>query len=272
MARQEGVSEREGEGPLKILVLGGTADSREVAQALVHVGVDVFFSVAGEEGMATVPQGAYPLVGRRQAEDWVFLLQTERIHGVVDASHPYAVKAGQAISEAASETGLPYCRYERPELVPENATMCRDAEEAVQKALELSAPGDRVFLTVGVKLLPVLVPNFRSRDRAIIARVLPTEESIRKAHDAGLAAKEIIAVYGHGTRELNEALFREFQARVVLSKSSGAEGGIPEKAQAVLSMGIPLVLIARPAREGKKVYTVASVLETVTFWKKEVQA
>lgn len=257
---------------MKILILGGTVDSRGLAEVLIRAGEEVLFSVAGEEGMATVPQGARPLVGRRESEDWAPALVAEGIQGVIDASHPYAVRAGQAIAEAALKVGLPCCRYERPEIIPENAVVCGDVDAAARKALELTVPGDLVFLTVGVKLLPRLVPCFRSRQRAIIARVLPTEESIRMAREAGLATKEILAIYGHGTGELNEALFREFQARVVLSKSSGAEGGIPEKARAAGVVGIPLLLIARPVREGEKVYTAASVLETVALWKKEVQA
>lgn len=256
---------------MKILVLGGTADSRRVARALVEAGEEIIFSVAGREGLATVPGEAHPLVGRRDSEEWIRVLASEGIDGVVDASHPYAVKAGQSILRATSELALPCCRYERPEVIPENAVVCPSAEEAVERALDLTRPGDVVFLTVGVKLLPRLVPPLRLGERKILARLLPTEESIKVAREAGLTSREILAVFGHGTSDLNGALFREFQVRVVLSKSSGLEGGIPEKAQAALSMGASFVLIARPLREGLKVNNIASVLETVVLWKKEVQ-
>ncbi len=256
---------------MKLLVLGGTADARTLAEALVASGEEVLFSVAGEEGKATVPAGAQALVGRREKSDWIPLLATEGIDGVIDASHPFAVRAGQALAGAAEAAGLPCLRYERPEVVPENALLCRDAEEALTKVMEETSPGEAVFLTVGVRLLPVLVPPLRQAGRSIIARVLPSEESLRLAREAGLAPKEILALYGHGSEVLNESLFREFGARVVLSKSSGAEGGVPEKARAAAFLGVPFVLIARPGREGQQVHDVAAVLDAVALWKKEVQ-
>ena len=227
--------------------------------------------MAGEEGKVTVPAGARALVGRREKDDWIALFRAENIAGVIDASHPFAVRAGEALAGAAEEAGLPRLRYERPEILPHNALLCRDAEEAMGKVMERTSPGETVFLTVGVRLLPVLIPSLREAGRSVIARVLPSEESLRLAREAGLASKEILALYGHVSEALNEALFREFRARVVLSKSSGAEGGVPEKARAAASLGIPFVLIARPGREGQKVHDVAAVLETVALWKKEVQ-
>jgi precorrin-6x reductase len=115
------------------------------------------------------------------------------------------------------------------------------------------------------------MPALREGERSVIARVLPTGESLRLARQAGLAPKETLALYGHGSKDLNESLFREFRARAVLSKSSGYEGGVPEKARAAASLGIPFILIARPEREGRKAHDVAAVLDAVARWKKEVQ-
>lgn len=45
---------------------------------------------------------------------------------------------------------------------------------------------------------------------------------------------------------MNEALYRQYGTRVMITKESGAEGSVDEKLHAALDMGLYVILIMRP--------------------------
>ncbi|MNW00175.1 cobalt-precorrin-6x reductase [compost metagenome] len=45
---------------------------------------------------------------------------------------------------------------------------------------------------------------------------------------------------------MNEALYRQYGTRVMITKESGAEGSVDEKLHAALEMGLHVILISRP--------------------------
>jgi precorrin-6x reductase len=70
---------------------------------------------------------------------------------------------------------------------------------------------------------------------------------MKRAEASGLDAREIVAIWGAGDANFNEALCRDRNARVIISKESGGAGGVDAKAEAARRLGIPMILIARPA-------------------------
>jgi len=233
----------------QFLLLGGTGEGRAAARALLDAGYSVTVSVARETGLLTVPEGCAALVGGRDAGEWGKLFASAGVKplGVVDASHPFAANATRELSEACREAGVPLARFVRPDETPEGAATADGPEEAAAAAIELTQPGDVIFLALGVRLLERLLPPLRAAGRGVAARMLPTEESMRLAAEAGLDPRETIAVWGAGDADFNEAVFRARKARAVITKASGREGGEGAKAEAASRLGIPLIVIARPA-------------------------
>ena len=80
----------------------------------------------------------------------------------------------------------------------------------------------------------------------MIARVLPTPESLQACGRAGLPPENVVA----GQRTLHRrAERRGHQAPgvgVLVTKDGGAEGGVPEKLEAARREGCELVVVARP--------------------------
>jgi precorrin-6x reductase len=76
--------------------------------------------------------------------------------------------------------------------------------------------------------------------------MLPTAESMTRAGRAGLRPEEIIAVWGAGGADFNEALCADRGVRCVISKASGETGGVESKSEAARRLDIPLILISRP--------------------------
>lgn len=250
----------------QFLVVGGATEGREAAQALIGANYSVTTSVARETGLATVPEGSKSIVGVRDAEAWgkLFAGLREKPLGVIDASHPFAENASRELAAACKAAGLPLCRFTRQDETPEGAILTASPEEAAAKAIELTNPHETVFLTLGVNLLGRILPQLREAKRLVAARLLPTEESMKLAAEAGLEPRETIGCWGPGSVASNEAVFSEKKTRAVITKASGKEGGVGIKAAAAANLGIPFIVIERPkAPEGAEK---ADTLEDLLSW------
>ena len=66
------------------------------------------------------------------------------------------------------------------------------------------------------------------------------------------------------SRELNRALFAEHRADVLVTKASGAAGGVAEKVLAALDLGMKVVVIRRPVEnDADAVSTFEAALDAV---------
>ncbi|MDR1651093.1 MAG: precorrin-6A reductase [Synergistaceae bacterium] len=251
----------------QFLVLGGATEGKEAAEALIRHGFSVTVSVTREAGVLTAPEGASVIVGSKNSEDWSALLSSpaaSNLMGVVDATHPFADAASREISKACSYVGMPLCRFMRPGEIPDGALSSPSLEEAVARAVDLTSGNDVIFLAIGSNDLGSAVPPLREAGRGILVRMLPAAESIRKAERAGVGPREIIAVWGAGGAEFNEALCRERNVRAIVSRESGVPGGVAGKYEAALRLEIPLILVSRP-EEAPNASPVESADELLTW-------
>lgn len=249
-----------------ILLLGGTTEGREILAHCLERGWAVVATAATEYGRILLEKSAsgfqkkdiHFIARPLEREEMIFLIREKGVKVVVDATHPFAVLVSKKAREACRETGIPYIRYCRQRGgIPEKGEVliCPHYEAAAQKAAALGGKGT-IFLTVGSRPLPLFVAAAREQGRRVVARVLPVVEAIERCRKAGLEPADIIAMQGPFSCELNKALFRAYQASVVVAKESGIAGGMEEKVQAAASLGIPLVLVSRPAEplpEGQEI-------------------
>ncbi|MDR2658569.1 MAG: precorrin-6A/cobalt-precorrin-6A reductase [Spirochaetaceae bacterium] len=105
----------------------------------------------------------------------------------------------------------------------------------------------KILLTIGSKELRFFSGGaFASR---VYPRVLPFDESLRLCREAGIAAKNIIAMQGPFSEALNRALIRQINAAWLVSKETGVEGGFDEKISAALSENCNALVIRPPQKE-----------------------
>lgn len=252
-----------------ILLLAGTADGREIFSLLKEKGYPVVATVTtaygaqalagGRTAGARAPAGgANGADGADGAGGAVFsralgaagmavFIREKKINAVVDASHPFAVRASANARRACKAAGVPYVRYERPMAnLPEDPLIhaVRDFSRAARKAVSFGEP---IFLTTGSKTLPVFVAEAKRAGKRVVARVLPAPEVLARCLALGLQPADLIALQGPFSYEFNRALLREYRAAVLVTKESGPAGGTEEKVKAALDLGIPVVLIKRPA-------------------------
>ncbi len=240
---------------MNVVIFGGTTESRELSAALAARGVAVTVCVAtdyGREEQGEVP-GVTVLTGRRSEPEKLALLRAAAL--CVDATHPYATSITGSVKAACDAAGVPYRRLLRHAGDTEGAAVVSDAAEA---AAYLQATAGNILLTTGAKELPAFAALPRER---LYVRVLPSHESIAACEAAGLPHRNIIAMQGPFSEELNAALLRQYNIACLVTKDGGAVGGYPEKLRAARTCGVRVIVLRRPEETGETMETILREIE-----------
>ncbi|MCR4435144.1 MAG: precorrin-6A reductase [Clostridiales bacterium] len=248
----------------KVLVVAGTADARQVIEELLKMNIEVVATVTTRLGGDLLkPLGNVDVREGRITLRWLAgLLSETKPLCLVDASHPFAREASQNAVDACKRRNVPYIRFEREETVYTGTDIVKvkDYEQAVQKLCFLEG---NILLTVGSGKMEafVKIPDYRNR---VYLRVLPESNVIARCEKLGFNAKNIIAMKGPFTEELNIALLKYCNASAMVTKESGNAGGVMEKINAARKLGIPVIMIERPeVVHGHKANAIDAVLEFV---------
>lgn len=227
-----------------IIILGGTSEGREIANGLRQAGYEVVLTTVSEYAGSLAEDQAVVRVGALDAASLRQLL--ESAEALVDATHPFATAISALAISVCAECNVPYLRFERAEsALPPNVLPARDAEEAARLAVT-EADGGTIFLTVGSKTLAAYLAPARAAGCRVVARVLPSVESLAECVRLGLQPRDIVAMQGPTTAEVDIALLRHYAVKVLVTKESGPTGGVLEKIAAAEAVGIPVVIVQRP--------------------------
>lgn len=229
-----------------MLFLAGTSDARALAVRLA-AHYDVLATVVTDSAAKSLTdEGINAFVGRLTAEEMAAKVKERGDDIIVDASHPFAEEASKNAQEAAKLAGVPYCRYERTSEDFTN-TLITPVETYKQAADVALARKGNVMLLTGSKTLQIFAEKLVGVEGIrMIARMLPRLDNMEKCAALGVEQKNIIAMQGPFSRELNEALYKQFDTTLMITKESGKAGSVDEKITAALDLGIEVVLITRP--------------------------
>ena len=231
---------------MKIFVIAGTEDGRKLAKFLADKNFQVTASVVSEYGKKILEQYENISVNDKKlnAEELEKILREENFQILVDASHPYAENVSQNAIAACENLNILYIRYERPEVESTYKKIYR--VESYEQAAEISASlGKNIFLTTGSRNLKKFLSCDAVKNCNITARILPTAEVLAEC-EKFLLPKNIIAIQGKFSVELNAELFKHTQAEVIVTKNSGEIGGADTKILAAEKLNLPVVMIERP--------------------------
>ena len=233
----------------KPVIFSGTTEGRQMSEKLSAAGIDHIVCVATEYGELVMEKTPYADIrqGRLDAEGMQELISAEA-SSVFDATHPYAEEVSENIRKACDSTRKGYVRILRPEPGPDMIEGSRVFEDAASCAEALKDTEGNILLTTGSRDIAVYAadPDVRSR---LFARVLPSEESIRYCSAADISGRQVMALQGPFSLEMNTATIRQYDIRILVTKASGPEGGFYEKISAARECGIPAFIIGRPAEE-----------------------
>jgi len=238
---------------MNILILGGTAEARHLANRLVAIGLQVTTSLAGRTQAPLLPQGAVrigPFGGVAGLCDYLRANGTERL---VDATHPYAGRISGNAVEAAAQTAVPLVRFMRPPWTPLPGQEWTSADDAGQAA-EALPRGAKVLLTIGHAGLDHFVAR---ADCQLFLRVIEAPDLALPAHVQMIQSRPPYAL------EDEIGLMRDHGITHLVSKNSGGSQ-TAAKLEAAHKMGVQVLMIARPAYNAAlEVADIEAVLEAL---------
>jgi precorrin-6A/cobalt-precorrin-6A reductase len=221
--------------PVRILILGGTGEARELAAGLVAAGVDVLSSLAGRVREPRLPDGPVRVGGFGGAEGLAAFLRAEGITAVVDATHPFAGTITAHAAQAAAKAGVPLLILRRPEWPPAPSWDVV-ADIGVAAAAVRAWPGESVFLTTGRRDLDVFAAD--DRHRFLVRTVDPPDGPVPPR-------MTLVLDRGPYTVEGESALMREHGVGLLVTKNSGGPM-TAAKLQAARDLGVQVIMVARP--------------------------
>ena len=234
-----------------ILVLGGTAEAREFADALHGAGVAVVSSLAGRVSNPRLPRGGVRVGAFGGPATFAGWLREHRVTAVVDATHPFAERISESAAQACPAAGVPLLRLERPGWVQRPGDHWRRVHDLADAAAAIPSLGRRVLLTTGRQGLAA----FAGVTEAwfLIRCVEPPDPPLPSGH-------ELLLHRGPYTLAGELELIDRYAIDLIVTKDSG--GAMTEaKLDAARERSLPVIVIERPARpDVEAVGTVAEAL------------
>ncbi|MEV6272052.1 cobalt-precorrin-6A reductase [Kribbella sp. NPDC051936] len=220
---------------MKVLLLGGTGEARELAGVLAGVpGVEVVSSLAGRTSDARLPVGEVRVGGFGGASGLAAWLREHPVDAVVDATHPFAATMTANALTATREVGTPLVVLRRPGWTPGPGDNWHWADSTSAAASLLPRIGTRAFLTIGRQGLDA----FASAGLWMLARCVDPP-------DPRPAWCELILARGPFALADEQAILRDHRIDVLVTKDSGGPA-TAAKLTATRELGIPVVVIRRP--------------------------
>jgi precorrin-6A/cobalt-precorrin-6A reductase len=221
---------------VRILILGGTGEARQLAGELTAAGADVISSLAGRVSQPRLPDGPVRTGGFGGADGLAEYLRAEGITGVVDATHPFAATITEHAAEAAAATGVPLLVLRRPEWPADPSWAVVPEMDAAATAVR-DWPGDTVFLTTGRRDLGVFAGD--DKHRFLVRTVDPPDGTNSPPR------MTLILDRGPYTVEGESALMREHGVGLLVTKNSGGPM-TAAKLTAARDLDVKVVMVRRP--------------------------
>jgi precorrin-6A/cobalt-precorrin-6A reductase len=223
---------------MRILILGGTWEARQLAQRLAGRGdVAVTLSLAGRTASPAALPVPVRVGGFGGAEGLARYLSEGIIDVLIDATHPYAAMISTNAVEAAQATRIRFLALRRPPWVEVEGDRWIEVESVPAAVDAVGEAPRRVFLALGRKELAPFVAA--PQHRYVIRTVDPV--------DPPLALPEVDYLIGRGPyQEADErVLLSTRRIEVIVAKNSGGTATYG-KIAAARALGVPIVMLRRP--------------------------
>jgi len=215
-----------------IMLLGETAAAREISKCLATRGLDFM-----------------------RLQTWTEKTCLKVPSLILDATPPSSSVKFAPLRQWCEQRGIPYLRLERPEtVIPDSLLIypvCTWEEALLQLEQRVGALYEQkgrlvtIFVTTGSHQLESIVQSSFARYARLVVRVLPEGRLVLKCQAIGIPPRDIVAMQGQFSKEINRALLKFYGADILLTRDSGSAGGTDTKISAALELGIETVLVKR---------------------------
>ncbi|MDO5015438.1 MAG: precorrin-6A reductase [Eubacteriales bacterium] len=233
---------------MDLILFAGTSEGRQLASLAAEWGLETLVSVATDYGKEQIePAPCLQIQDERLEEaEMEALFAKYRPSLIVDATHPHAVVVSQNIRQAAAALDLPVLRTARASQRLPALNYFSDLDTLLTWLTEQEG---KVFSSLGLKSAAALtqLPDFQER---LVIRVLPHSEGLRQLEELGYLHRQVIAMQGPFSKELNLAMFQASEAKILLTKDSGSRGGFEEKIRAAQALHMQIAVLEAPSAPG----------------------
>jgi precorrin-6A/cobalt-precorrin-6A reductase len=237
---------------MRALILGGTSDANQLADAIARAGIDAIYSYAGRTQSPVAQSLPIRTGGFGGVAGLSEFIAREGITHVIDATHPFAAEMSRHAVEACAALNIPLIALERAPWTRSTGDRWIEVEniETAVDALPEARAG--VFLAIGRQHL---APFAAKPQHAYTLRFVDPPEGALP-----LPETEVIVSRGPFTVEGDLDLMRSRNIAWVVARNSGGAGA-RAKIDAARELGLPVVMIARPVLpERRRVERVEDVL------------
>lgn len=227
-----------------IWVIGGTKDSRDFLEKFASEDKDIIVTTATEYGGKLLAGLPVKVISEKlPLEKMRAFVEKNFVEMIIDMSHPYAVEVSQNAIKVSEEYNLKYYRFEREEInfPPEKQSEFFDIEKLIDYCEEQEG---NILITLGSNNIEkfVRVKNLSK----YYFRILPKWEMVKKCESIGILPKNIIAMQGPFTVEMNAAMIEQLNIKYLVTKKAGMTGGEQEKIEACNIKNVEVILLDKP--------------------------
>ena len=237
---------------MRVLLLAGTAEARELSLTLEKNGVDLVTSLAGATDRPAPQGGTLRRGGFGGAAGLASFVREAGISHIIDATHPFAARMSENAANAAADRGVALLQVVRPAWPEKPDWQCVDD---LADAVGALARASRVFLSTGRNSLRYFAGR---ADVHFLARVIDDRPGAFPLTNGGF-------LIGQPPFSIQEevATMREHRIDTLVSRNSGGSGGI-EKLLAAEALGLRIIMVRRPQLpDATRVETVADAVSWI---------
>lgn len=239
---------------MKVLLLAGTAQARELASRLAESGHNVLASLSGAT-RAPLSQSVKTRVGGFGGEaGFRRFLADMKPDLVVDATHPFAIRITERTARVCRDLSLPYLQLLRPAWVPKPGETWIEIPDA-EASRAYVQPGSRVFLATGRQTLEQFA--VLSDCYLICRQIDPPDRPFPFPNGEFLVSRPPFTI----AEEMD--LFRKLKIDWLIVKNAGGEASRP-KIDAMMQLGGGVLVLKRPTQPtSEKVETVSEAMHWI---------
>ena len=237
----------------QVFLFTGTAEGRRLTRRLGAAEIVTTVSVASEYG-TVVPEDPSPgssvtiLYGTMTREEMTEAIRKAAPKIVVDATHPYALRASEKIRAASEAAGIPCLRLKRKSKdAPDKKVFLFDNLPEVISALQRTT--GNILVTTGIDTLRLFADAEGLKDRVYV-RIQPDRNELERCEAMGFSGRQIIAMRGPFSQELNRATIHDYEIRHLITWQSDSSGGFTEKMFAARETETAVYVIGEQGKEG----------------------
>lgn len=227
-----------------IWVIGGTKDSRDFLEKFASADKNIIVSTATEYGGKLLEGLPVKVISEKlPLETMRVFIEKNSIDIIVDMSHPYAFEVSKNAMRAAEEFSIPYYRLEREEIhiIPDRFSEFENIDDLVKYCDGLEG---NILVTLGSNNIEHFAEV--KELKKFYFRILPKWDMVKKCEDNGILPKNIIAMQGPFSLNMNKAMIEQLNIKYLVTKKGGDTGGEKEKTDACNEKGIEVILLDKP--------------------------